>query len=382
MEHFEIIFHADYGISKKNNDISHDILKGEIIEEDPVEIDASSKYDGVIDENYPEQIQDSWDNYKLEREPLSKNPNEGNSEGTEDFSTIDVGLRMELLETEDDIFEEYIVKIEPILSSEGEIIEEDPPEIDPSSKYDENHLGETQDSLDNSTNVVGLQMELLETEDDIDDIFEEDLVEIEPIPSSEEFDPFNDDGEFNGDSDYVPDDSPTDSSRNESESERRNVEDDRDPEQNHEENEGLAESIESIWEEVQSVINNFHFDATQSVIKIDGIENMSPIEVFRQIWNNDVMYLLLTSTNSYGSKLLGADRPKTRNSRSREFKPVTENSLDNSTNGVGLQMELLETEDDIDDIFEEDLVEIEPIPSSEGDVFAQSKYTLIISGYQ
>ncbi|KAG5893300.1 hypothetical protein JTB14_023510 [Gonioctena quinquepunctata] len=54
--------------------------------------------------------------------------------------------------------------------------------------------------------------------------------------SESESDPFSDDGEFNGDSDYVPDDSPTDSSRNESESERRNVEDDPDLEQNQEEN--------------------------------------------------------------------------------------------------------------------------------------------------
>ncbi|KAG5878156.1 hypothetical protein JTB14_036044 [Gonioctena quinquepunctata] len=62
--------------------------------------------------------------------------------------------------------------------------------------------------------------------------------------SESESDPFSDDAEFNGDSDYVPDDSSTDSSRNESGSERRNVEDDPDLEKNQEENEALTESIE------------------------------------------------------------------------------------------------------------------------------------------
>ncbi|KAJ8940139.1 hypothetical protein NQ314_010806 [Rhamnusium bicolor] len=102
-----------------------------------------------------------------------------------------------------------------------------------------------------------------------------------------------------------------------------------DLEENEEENESLAENVaaESIWEEVQTEIPNFEFDSTQSGIKIVGIENMSPIDVFRQIWNNDVMNLLLTSTNTYGAKLLNTNRPKTRNSRSREFKPITESEL-------------------------------------------------------
>ncbi|KAG5888037.1 hypothetical protein JTB14_027831 [Gonioctena quinquepunctata] len=74
--------------------------------------------------------------------------------------------------------------------------------------------------------------------------------------SESESDPFSDDGEFNGDSDYVPDDSPTDSSRNESESESRNVEDDPDLEQNQEENEAFAETLivmdQNFW--VQTVL--------------------------------------------------------------------------------------------------------------------------------
>ncbi|KAK9747483.1 hypothetical protein QE152_g5220 [Popillia japonica] len=44
----------------------------------------------------------------------------------------------------------------------------------------------------------------------------------------------------------------------------------------------------NTWEDITSDIPNFQFNTTQSGIKINGIENMSPINVFEQIWDQHI----------------------------------------------------------------------------------------------
>lgn len=159
------------------------------------------------------------------------------------------------------------------------------------------------------------------------------------VPLSESGDdsepePYSDDGMVTGDLDYIP----SDSCGSESDRDRQSVhdqetgggisegEDSNQDDPTQEENNSHAESEDSeddVWEEVYSDIPNFNIDVAQSGIKIDGIGNMSPVEVFRQIWNDEVMSCLVACTNLYGTNLGNTVRPKTRNSRSREFKPVT-----------------------------------------------------------
>ena len=156
-------------------------------------------------------------------------------------------------------------------------------------------------------------------------------------------DPYSDDGEFNGDADYVP----STPSRSESEEENSLVEGPNEISQvvtveneNEFENEDSSSDVldenqpnqnnldeNDIWEEVTSDIPNFQFDVTQTGIKIAGIENMSPINVFEQLWDQNITDLILTSTNNYGKMLYHTNRPKTRHSRSREFKPILEQEL-------------------------------------------------------
>ncbi|KAJ8953488.1 hypothetical protein NQ318_023609 [Aromia moschata] len=105
-------------------------------------------------------------------------------------------------------------------------------------------------------------------------------------------------GEFD-DVDYVPPDSSGSESESDQQSEPNQVADDiiiegEDSIQGgpiQKENNSDAESEENddnAWEEVHSDIPNFGFDGAHSGIKIDGIDNMSPVEVFRQIWNDEV----------------------------------------------------------------------------------------------
>ncbi|XP_044745115.1 piggyBac transposable element-derived protein 4 [Coccinella septempunctata] len=143
-------------------------------------------------------------------------------------------------------------------------------------------------------------------------------IESEPEPSSDD-----------SDLDYVP----SDESAIESEGGQVNYTENDECVECHEtnsvENESVTENNEDegMWCEEASEIPNFNFDVSQCGIKIDQMENMSPIDIFEKIWNDDVMNLLISSTNNYGAKLVVTNRPKTRNSRSLKFLPVTKREM-------------------------------------------------------
>lgn len=64
---------------------------------------------------------------------------------------------------------------------------------------------------------------------------------------------------------------------------------------------------DNIWKNVKEEIPNFNFYSCG--IKTN-IENMSPIDVFRSIFNAVTMNLLIINTNRYRSELLGINRRK------------------------------------------------------------------------
>lgn len=83
----------------------------------------------------------------------------------------------------------------------------------------------------------------------------------------------------------------------------------------------------SEWDSDISDILDFSFDANTTGVKLVADQNSTPIEIFRQIWHQEIMDLLVTSTNNYGKALTIQSRPKTRNSRSVSFRDIDSNEM-------------------------------------------------------
>ncbi|XP_074034257.1 uncharacterized protein [Leptinotarsa decemlineata] len=127
-------------------------------------------------------------------------------------------------------------------------------------------------------------------------------------------DAYSDDGEFDGDLDYVPDESHLSESSSEDDNdgvispvtetggETQDSSNEENADNNEQENQSSTEKHNDDygWVDESSDIPNFDFDSSQTGIKIDGIQNLSPIEVFEKLWDKEVMNLILTSTNEYG----------------------------------------------------------------------------------
>lgn len=81
------------------------------------------------------------------------------------------------------------------------------------------------------------------------------------------------------------------------------------------------------WYSDTQSIDDFLFDFSQQGVKLFGDPGSSPIDIFNQLWNDDIMNLLVQSTNNYGESLTNQSRPKTRNSRSMSFKQTSPDEL-------------------------------------------------------
>ena len=77
---------------------------------------------------------------------------------------------------------------------------------------------------------------------------------------------------------------------------------------------------DETWHINTTPIRNFSFDADAAGILLDIDENVSPIQVFEKIWDDQVMEMIIKSTNDYGLKLCNQTRPHTRHSRKANFK--------------------------------------------------------------
>jgi len=79
---------------------------------------------------------------------------------------------------------------------------------------------------------------------------------------------------------------------------------------------------DSEWVDNCKTISDFEFNSNSSGIKINILESAkdSPIEVFNQIWTEDILDIIISSTNNYGQKLASKDRSHSKYSRSSTFK--------------------------------------------------------------
>lgn len=138
--------------------------------------------------------------------------------------------------------------------------------------------------------------------------------------SDDEFEPeeFQDDGEFSGDPDYVPEIS------DDSEKENDN-EDDQYEKLDEESGDKETEAASDIWYEDLKPIINFDFDANNSGPK--NIDMSSRVNIFKKIFSDEILDMLVTSTNIYAEKLCQTNKPSTRNRRILNFKKINKEEM-------------------------------------------------------
>ncbi|GLV46372.1 uncharacterized protein CBL_20714, partial [Carabus blaptoides fortunei] len=129
--------------------------------------------------------------------------------------------------------------------------------------------------------------------------------------SESEPEEFQDDGEFNGDPDFVP--VVSDDSENENDNEDDQCETLDEGSEDTEE-----EDASDTWQEDVKPIIDFDFD-TKNSGPID-MDTSSRINIFKKMFSDEVLDMLVTSTNIYGEKLCQLNRPSTRNRRILSFK--------------------------------------------------------------
>lgn len=90
-----------------------------------------------------------------------------------------------------------------------------------------------------------------------------------------------------------------------------------------------SEDDESDWEDEKlGEIEDFHFDSSNTGVKIDINNNSTPVDVFYQFWDNDIFNLFLTCTNNYQKKLGVKNRPHTKNGKSNNITEITRIDLE------------------------------------------------------
>ncbi|GLV37476.1 hypothetical protein CBL_10558 [Carabus blaptoides fortunei] len=129
--------------------------------------------------------------------------------------------------------------------------------------------------------------------------------------SESEPEEFQDDGEFNGDPDFVPvvSDDSEDENDNEDDQYETLDEESEDTEEEH---------ASDTWQEDVKPIIDFYFD-TENSGPID-MDTSSRINIFKKMFEDEILDMLITSTNIYGEKLCQLNKPSTRNRRILSFK--------------------------------------------------------------
>ncbi|KAL5237439.1 hypothetical protein ACI65C_004849 [Semiaphis heraclei] len=101
---------------------------------------------------------------------------------------------------------------------------------------------------------------------------------------------------------------------------------DSDGEQNNANIDNLSidfEDISSDWEDDFNDIEDFNFDEFGAGVQLDITDEATPYDVFIKIWDDEVMQLILNSSNKYGEKLKKLKRPHTKNCRIQHFKEIS-----------------------------------------------------------
>lgn len=95
-----------------------------------------------------------------------------------------------------------------------------------------------------------------------------------------------------------------------------------------EENEASDEpGNDDLWDTNTTPITNFSFDVNATGILLDIDKNVSPIQVFDKIWDDQVMELIIKSSNDYGIKHYNQKQLHTRKSRKISFKNIDTNEM-------------------------------------------------------
>nr|CAI5844993.1 unnamed protein product [Callosobruchus analis] len=145
----------------------------------------------------------------------------------------------------------------------------------------------------------------------------------EEVSSGEEDlqEPFEDDGEFGSDENYVP--SETELEQSSSDADDQNPDSDHEGSDSSPGEERFDENDVSDWEETTAPIPDFHFDATSNKCKISLDASSTPLEVFEKVFTPGIIEYILECTNNYGKALVNTNRPKTRYSRDAKFRPIS-----------------------------------------------------------
>jgi len=94
------------------------------------------------------------------------------------------------------------------------------------------------------------------------------------------------------------------------------------------------ENMISDWEDDFNDIEDFNFDEFGAGVQLDITDEVTPYDVFTKIWDDEVMQLILNSSNKYGEKLKKLKRPHTKNSRIQNFKEISRQIPPNSLEKV------------------------------------------------
>lgn len=81
------------------------------------------------------------------------------------------------------------------------------------------------------------------------------------------------------------------------------------------------------WVDVVDDIPDFNFDSSSSGVKLHFEHAPSPTEIFKALWTDDIMDLLVTCTNTYGKKMEKSKRPHPKYSRFSTFSETNKEEM-------------------------------------------------------
>ncbi|KAG5861523.1 hypothetical protein JTB14_033651 [Gonioctena quinquepunctata] len=154
----------------------------------------------------------------------------------------------------------------------------------------------------------------------------------ESLSSDEEVhDPFSDtEGQYGSDEDYDPANEKSDSDDSEDmvhQSPATPLEEEIESENDESDHEELLVDTKDEWEQTNLDIPEFSFDKNSVGLKIPLKDNTSPIDMFQNLFTDEILDLIVSSTNEYGKSLSLTNRPLTRHSRRQTFRETNADEM-------------------------------------------------------
>ncbi|KAG5888337.1 hypothetical protein JTB14_014567 [Gonioctena quinquepunctata] len=154
----------------------------------------------------------------------------------------------------------------------------------------------------------------------------------ESLSSDEEVhDPFSDtEGQYGSDEDYDPANEKSDSDDSEDmvhQSPATPLEEEIESENDESEHEELLVDTKDEWEQTNLDIPEFSFNKNSVGLKIPLKDNTSPIDMFQNLFTDEILDLIVSSTNEYGKSLSLTNRPLTRHSRRQTFRETNADEM-------------------------------------------------------